>query len=158
MTNLTTLFLLLSGFGIVAIGANQIARQFQKIKLPLITGLLVIGILSGPFFIGLIPKVSRESLNFINDISLAFIAFAAAAELYLKDLRDRLKSIKWMTFGQLVVTFVMSAIIVFLLSDYIHFMKEMNVESRIAVSILVATIFVARSPASAIAVIKEMRA
>ncbi|TRX53685.1 potassium transporter TrkA [Fulvivirga sp. M361] len=153
-----TLLLLLSGFVIVAIGANQIARQFQKIKLPIITGLLIIGILSGPFFIGLIPNISRESLYFINDISLAFIAFAAAAELYLKDLRDRLKSIKWMTFGQLVVTFVMSSIMVFVLSDYIHFMDGMDTKSKVAVSILVATIFVARSPASAIAVINEMRA
>lgn len=153
----TVIFLSL-GFLIVAVGANQIAKLFQRAKLPIITGLLIIGIISGPFVLGLVPQASRNDLNFINDISLAFIAFAAAAELYLKDLRSRLKSIKWMTFGQLIVTFVMSSICVFLLADQIHFMEGMTTAPKIAVSILVATIFVARSPASAIAVINEVRA
>jgi Trk K+ transport system NAD-binding subunit/Kef-type K+ transport system membrane component KefB len=150
--------ILLLGFAIVAVAANQIAKKFQRVKLPLITGLLVIGVISGPFILGLIPANSKFQLQFVNDISLAFIAFAAAAELYLKDLRSRLKSIKWMTFGQLVVTFVMSSIAVYVMSDYIHFMKGMSTEAKIAVAILTATIFVARSPASAIAIINEMRA
>ncbi len=37
-------------------------------------------------------------------------------------------------------------------------MSEMDTSSKIAVSILFGTIFVARSPSSAIAVINEMRA
>jgi len=95
---------------------------------------------------------------FINDIALAFIAFAAGSELYLKELRGRFKTIGWMTFGQLVVTFVLSSIALFYIADYIPFMKEMGRNSKIAVSILVGTIFVARSPASAIAIINEIRA
>ena len=158
MQNQQTVMLLFLGFLIVAVGANQIAKIFQRVKLPIITGLLIIGIMAGPFVLGLVPKASRTDLNFINDISLAFIAFAAAAELYLKDLRNRLKSIKWMTFGQLVVTFIMSAICVFFLADQINFMDGMTTRPKIAISILVATIFVARSPASAIAVINEVRA
>lgn len=150
--------LLLGGFAIVAIAANQIAGFFQKIKLPLITGILVIGLLSGPFIFKLLPKGAGQPLQFINDISLAFIAFAAAAELYIKELRSRFRSIKWMTFGQLGVTFIFSAIAIYFLAPQINFMREMNSANKIAVSILMATIFVARSPASAIAVINEMRA
>ncbi|HNP17367.1 MAG TPA: cation:proton antiporter [Fulvivirga sp.] len=149
---------LLSGFVIVAIAANQIAKKFQKLRLPLITGFLLVGVIAGPFILGLIPSESRIHLQFVIDISLAFIAFAAAAELYLKDLRSRMKSIKWMTFGQLVVTFVLSSVVVYLMADYIHFMKGMSSEAKIAVAILTATIFVARSPSSAIAIINEMRA
>lgn len=158
MSNITETLLLLGGFAVIAVAANQIARFFQKLKLPFITGLLVIGLFSGPFIFKLLPKGSGANLQFINDISLAFIAFAAAAELYVKELRSRFKSIKWMTFGQLVITFVFSSIAIFFLADYINFMRDMNDKSKIAVSILMATIFVARSPASAIAVINEMRA
>ena len=154
----TQIITLLLGFLIVAISANQIAKKFQRVKLPLITGLLIMGVISGPFLLGLVPKVSKHELHFINDISLAFIAFAAAAELYLKDLRGQMKSIKWMTFGQLVVTFIMSALAVFFLADHIHFMQSMSTPTRIAAAILTATIFVARSPASAIAIINEVRA
>jgi Trk K+ transport system NAD-binding subunit/Kef-type K+ transport system membrane component KefB len=158
MTNIQSTLILLGGFAIVAVAAKQIAGFFQKIKLPFITGLLVIGLFSGPFIFNLLPKGAGGSLHFINDISLAFIAFAAAAELYLKEVRSQFKSIKWMTFGQLVVTFVVSSIVIFFLADLIPFMQGMNTANKVAVSILMATIFVARSPASAIAVINEMRA
>jgi len=158
MSNIQETLLLLGGFAIVAVAANQIAGFFQKMKLPFITGLLVIGLFSGPFIFKLLPVGSGNNLQFINDISLAFIAFAASAELYLKELRSRIKSIKWMTFGQLVVTFILSSVVIFFLADHISFMSNMNNASKIGVSILMATIFVARSPASAIAVINEMRA
>lgn len=150
--------ILLGGFAIVAVAANQIAIFFQKLKLPLITGLLIIGLFAGPFVLKLLPKDTSHGLQFINDISLAFIAFAAAAELYLKELRSRLKSIKWMTFGQLFVTFVGSGLLIYFLAEYIPFMADLSTAAKGAISVLMASIFVARSPASAIAVIQEMRA
>ncbi|MFT7148772.1 MAG: Kef-type K+ transport system membrane component KefB, partial [Nonlabens sp.] len=158
MTEIQQILILLGGFAIIAVAANQIAGFFQKAKLPFITGLLVIGLFSGPFIFKLLPKEAGSGLQFINDISLAFIAFAAAAELYLKELRGQMKSIKWMTFGQLAVTFIGSSVLIYFLSGQIEFMRDMNNASKVAVAIMMATIFVARSPASAIAVINEMRA
>ena len=152
------LILLFAGFVVVTISANHLAQYFKKIKLPLITGLLILGMVCGPFVLNLIPTNSTVGLRFINDIALAFIAFAASAELYLKDMRNQLKSIKWMTFGQLVITFVLSGLAVYFMADYIPFMQEMGTAKRVAISLLMGTIFVARSPASAIAIINEVRA
>ena len=94
----------------------------------------------------------------MNEISLAFIAFAAGSELYLKEIRGQFKSILWNTLGQLVITFSLGVLGVFLVSDYIPFMSNMGFKAKMAVAILMATIFVARSPSSAIAVINELRA
>lgn len=152
------LIVLVGGFLVVAIAAKEISGLFQKIRLPLITGFIITGILAGPYVLGLIPAISKEQLNFINEISLAFIAFAAGSELYLKELRSRINSIKWNTFGQLVITFVFGGLGVYLLSDFIPYMKDFSTGSKIAVSMLTGTIFVARSPASAIAVVNELRA
>lgn len=152
------ILIIVIGFFIVAAASGNIAKVFQKFSLPLITGFLFVGIISGPHIAGLISKDATHKLLFINDISLAFIAFAAGTELYLKELRGRAKSISWMTFGQLVVTFILSSIAVYYISSFIPFMDGMNINSRLAVSVLVGTIFVARSPASAIAIINEMRA
>ncbi len=152
------LIILVGGFLVIAVAANQIAKVFQRIKLPLITGLIISGILAGPYVLGLIPVVSREKLSFINEMSLAFIAFAAGAELYLRELRSRIKSIKWNTFGQLVVTFVLGSLGVFFMSPHIEYMAGMSVPAQVSVAILTGTIFVARSPASAIAVVNELRA
>ncbi|MEM6812857.1 MAG: cation:proton antiporter [Bacteroidota bacterium] len=152
------LFILIAGFMIISISSNQIAKTFQKIKLPLITGLIFTGIIAGPYIIGLIPVSAKRDLNFINETALAFIAFAAGAELYLNELRSRLNSIKWNTFGQLFVTFILGTVLVFFFSEYIPYMKDSSNAAKISISMITAAVFVARSPASAIAVINELRA
>ncbi len=146
------------GFLVIMVASDRISHFFPKIKLPLITGLLITGIVTGPYILNLIPLSAQENLLFINETSLAFIAFAAGGELYIKELRSRFRSIVWMTFGQLVVTFVLGAIAIYFLASLIPFMREMEHGSKLAVALLGATIFVARSPSSAIAVINEMRA
>lgn len=152
------LVLVILGFAIIATASGNIAKLFQKIRLPLITGFLAVGIISGPYVAKLISKQTIHDLHFINDISLAFIAFAAGSELYLKDMRSRFKSIAWMTIGQLFVTFFGSTIVLYYLAGHIYFMKELDSGSQLAISMLISVIFVARSPASAIAIINELRA
>jgi len=146
------------GLLIVALAAERIALVFQKVKLPLITGFLITGIIAGSSMLNFITKDSIKNLDFLFDIALAIIAFSAGSELYLNELRSRINSIKWMTIGQLIITFVLSSIAVFFMADSIPFMKGMDNISKIAIAILFGTIFVARSPSSAIAVINEMRA
>ncbi len=149
---------MLIGFLIVAIASNQIAKVFQKIKFPLITGFIITGIIAGSSFLNFIPQEAIKKLNFLNEIALAIIAFSAGAELYLDDLRSRLNSIKWMTIGQLIITFILTSVTVYFLADRIPFMADLENTTKFAISILFGTIFVARSPSSAIAVINEMRA
>lgn len=148
----------LAGFLIVALAANEIAKVFQKIKFPLITGLIITGIIAGSSVLNFISPKAVDNLFFLNEIALSIIAFSAGSELYLNELRSRVNSIKWMTIGQLVITFVMSSVVIYFIANYIPFMAEMPATHKIGVSILFATIFVARSPSSAIAVINEMRA
>ena len=149
----------LIGFFIVAIAAYEIAKFLQKkIHFPLITGLILTGIIAGNSLLNFIPENALPKLNFLNEISLAIIAFSAGAELHLEDLRSRMKSIKWMTIGQLAVTFILTTLAVYFLSDYIPFMKDFSPVVKWSIAMLFATIFVARSPSSAIAVINEMRA
>ena len=156
--DLKLLITFLIGFLIVAIAANEIAKVFQKIKFPLITGLIITGIIAGSSVLNFITPTALKQLNFLNEIALAIIAFSAGSELYLNELRSRIKSIKYMTIGQLLITFFMSATVIYYMADAIPFMAAMPSTHKIAVAVLFATIFVARSPSSAIAIINEMRA
>jgi len=149
---------ILVGFVIVAIAGQQIAKIFQRIKLPLITGLIITGILAGSSFLNFIPSESLPKLNFLNNLALAIIAFSAGAEFYLKELRSRINSIKWMTVSQLFITVILSTWLIFEFSSYIPFMKDQPNNIKIIIALLFGVIFVARSPSSAIAVINEMRA
>ncbi len=152
------LILYLGAFGIVAVAAANVAGVFQKIRLPLITGFLVIGLVSGPEVLGLIKTEALSELTFVNDIALAFIAFAVGSELYLKELRSRMRSIIYMVFTQVIVTFLLISVSMFLLLEFIPFAHEMKLAARISISMLAGTIAIARSPASAIAIINELRA
>ena len=148
----------LGAFGIVAVAARKVAGVIQRLKLPLITGFLLIGLVSGPEVLGLIEEEAISRLNFVNEIALAFIAFAVGTELYLKEMRSRMKSIITMTITQVIVTFLLVTISMYLLLQLIPFAQGLNLAARIAISMLAGTIAIARSPASAIAIINELRA
>ena len=158
MENYLQILIYLAGFIIIAVASNRISRLFLRAKLPLVTGLLVMGIIAGPYVLDLVPLEAINELDFVYDFALAFIAFTVGAELYLRELRSRFRSIIGMTIAQLIITFILCSLSVFLIAEYIPFMQAMNIELKIAISLLAGTIFVARSPASAIAVVHEMRA
>lgn len=158
MLQLKELIVIIIAFIWVAIGSNYVAKLFQRINLPLITGFLLSGIIIGPYGIGLIKLEFIDKLDFINYSSLAFIAFAAGSELYFKEIRNSLKSIVWNTIGQLVVIFLLVSVAVFYLEGLIPFMRDMPVLTQLSIAILTGTVFIARSPSSTIAVINEMRA
>ncbi|MBI9065719.1 MAG: cation:proton antiporter [Salinivirgaceae bacterium] len=158
MPIIKNIFFFLVAFLWIVLGSFQVAKYFQKIKLPLITGFLISGIIVGPFFLKLVSVEALPNLKMINEFSLAYIAFAAGVELYLKEIKSSLRSILWNTFGQLVITFAVAVVSILLIAPYIPFLANLSQNNVIAIAILTATIFVARSPSSAIAVINEMRA
>ncbi len=158
MNPISDTIILLAAFAIIAVASHTISKQFPKIKLPIITGLIFIGMVSGPYLLKLLPQSTTKDLTFVKEMALAFIAFTAGAELFLKDFRGSIKTIKWITIGQMLFSFVIGTTVVFLLSDYIHFMQNWLWQAKLSVAMLTATIFIASSPASAIAVINEMRA
>ena len=145
-------------FFILAVASKQFGHFFARARLPLITGFLFTGMAVGPSILGLIPAEAIKELRFVDQISLAVIAFASGAELHLKESRGRFKSIGWITAGLVLSTFTLGALTVLALSDHIPFLDQTPTSGRIAVAILAGAILVARSPSSAIAIVAELRA
>ncbi len=152
------LFVFAVGFTLIAFASKQMGTSLVKTGLPLISAFLLTGILAGPYVLNMISKEAVNSLRFVDEISLGFIAFAAGGELYIEEMKTRFKSIAWITIGLVIFTFSLTALTVFFLADYIPFMKPMPVIAKGAVSILAGAILVARSPSSAIAIVNELRA
>ena len=146
------------GFGLVTMAAYQFAVFFKRrFKFPLITGLILLGILAGKSLLGFVPDAAINQLEFITDLSLAIIAFSAGVELHLNEMRSRMQSIRRMTIAQLALTFLVSTLVIYLLSDRVEFLRHFSAQARLAVAMLFGTVFVARSPSSAVAIINEMR-
>ena len=145
-------------FFLVAIASKQIGSFFSRYGLPYITGYLLAGTLAGPFILGLMPTESTTELRYIDELSLAVIAFVAGSELYLKELQSRMRPILLNTAGIVVAALILLGIAVFVLQSFIPFTAGLPITSKLAVAVLGATILLALSPASTIAVIQEVRA
>ena len=158
MNNLLNIIIFLMAFAVVSLAAKEIGRVFTRIHLPLISGFLLAGVLVGPFLLNMVPAEAIQPLHFVDEISLAFIAFAAGSELYMAELRGRFKSIGWVTVGNALVVPVLGSLALFFLADYIPFMQTMTLAGRASVAILGGAILLARSPSSAIAIVNELRA
>ncbi len=148
----------LLSFTIIALAAKQIGQLFKHFRLPLISGFIFTGIVAGPFLINLIDFEMLKSLHFVDEIALAFIAFTAGSELFLKELRHLYRSIAWVTLGLITFTLSLGTLAIMLLAKFIPFMQTMPTNNHLAIAILVGTILVARSPSAAIAIINELRA
>ncbi|MBN1850822.1 MAG: cation:proton antiporter [Deltaproteobacteria bacterium] len=156
-TGLITLSYII-GFFIIALASRQIGHWFALFKLPLITGFLFVGIVAGPYVLNILTVNAVNQLRFIDELSLAYIAFAAGSELVVRQIRSRFKTIRYVTIGLVLSNLCVSSLAFFFISGAIPFIREMPSLHRAAVSLLVGAIMVARSPSSAIAVVNELRA
>ena len=146
------------GFLLVALAAKQIGKAFSQYGLPYITGYLLAGALAGPFILELLPKEAIIELRYIDDVSLAIIAFIAGSELYLKELKSRLRGILLNSTGIVFAAFTLIGIALFILQSSIPFTADYPPITKAAIAMLGATILLALSPASTIAVIQEVQA
>lgn len=126
--------------------------------MPLISGFLFVGIIAGPYSLGILNDGAVDQLRFLDAFALSFIAFAAGGEIELATVRNSLRPIISVLLGLTSVVFIMGATAYILLADYIPFMQGFSFQGIVAVGLIGGTIMVARSPSSAFAVIKELRA
>ena len=158
MESLGGILAAIATLGLIALASREIGVWFRRAGLPLISGFLLCGAFAGPDALSLISRAAVERLHFIDEVAIAFIGFAAGSELYLKEFRDRIRPILFVTAGITVVTMPVVAFAFVKLSGAIPGIAEAGTGVVIAASLLAGSILVARSPSSAIAIIKELRA
>jgi len=143
-------FLLLAAFV-----AGELARE---LSLPRITGYLVIGILFGPHVLRLLPHEAVDGFELINHVALAVIALQAGGELRFGRLATRMRSILLITFSQILVIGVGVSVVVYFARDLFPFLRNEPAQVAVAVALLFGIVAIAKSPATSIAVITELRA
>lgn len=136
---------LLAIFGFQVLAARQIGLSLARYKLPLISGYLLAGVVIGPFVLDLVSAEAVQSLTFIDDIALAFIAFSAGSELYLKEIRPRLVGISFITLGITLVAGAVSIFAFLLLADYIPFMQNLDATAQLAIAIASVAVVISLS-------------
>lgn len=148
-----TLFL-----GAILLASYLAGRAARVVSLPQITGYLVIGILLGPYVLGVIPRGVLEDFRFVNGVALALIALSAGGELRMKSVRSQLRSIGTIAGFQILFMFILVALAVYLARESIDFLRGQPPRVAVAVALLFGLVAVAKSPATTIAVITEEKA
>ncbi|DBA69525.1 TPA: hypothetical protein ACH3X2_012726 [Trebouxia sp. C0005] len=130
-------------------------RLAQQVKLPLITGYLVAGALSGPSLLQLFRSNGLASLSFVDHACLSVIALAAGAELRVSELKKTKRQVICITLGISLLSWLCVFVAMMMLVPFIPFTQHRTHQQQQAVASLAGTLAIARSPASAIAVLRE---
>lgn len=146
------------GFAVVAFASFLIGKFFTRVGLPYITGYLFTGALVGPFMLDFLPSEAVGQLRFVDQLSLAVIAFVAGSELFIKEIRQRIRSILYSSLGISVVGVALGTTAILALTAVLPFTQGRPMSERLAVALLGGVVLLALSPPSTIAVIKELRA
>jgi Kef-type K+ transport system membrane component KefB len=144
--------------GFLLLAAHLAGEVSSLAELPRITGYLVVGILLGPYVLGVLPRPAVDDFRLINDGALSLIALAAGGELRLESVRRRMRSILSILAFQLVVVFVAVTAAVYLGRGFVPFLRDEPPRVALAVGLIFGLVAVAKSPATTVAVITEERA
>lgn len=139
----------------------------RKLKLPNVSGYLVLGLILGPSmglifkgYPGFITIAENESLSFISEIALAFIAFSIGSEFSLKVLKKMGKTITILTTFEVIgaVLIVFLALLFLPKPDSITTGYHPFSGSNIAFGLILASMAAATAPAATMMVIRQYRA
>lgn len=132
--------------GLVAILGFYFGRVARFARLPSLIGFMVLGVVLGPSLLGLFTAANLESLTFITELALGFVAFSIGAELSLRSLKELGGGIVMIILAESFGAFLVVMLVVFALTK------------SWPVALLFGAVAPASAPAGTVAVIQEYRA
>ncbi len=144
--------------GFVLVSAFLFGKTVKDYSLPMVTGYLILGILSGPYVMNLISHETTQALRLIDEIALSLIALTAGGELRMKEMRNLWKPLFYIS---LVLTGVVTAGIAIFTFLFLY-LKPLPGAEGLLVNLFIGLILgiwaVNSSPDITIGVITEYRA
>ncbi|MBN3489928.1 cation:proton antiporter [Acholeplasma equirhinis] len=162
------IYLLIFKIGIVLAVGFIGAIIARKLKLPNVSGYLVLGLLLGPSlglifpgFKGIITIEENEGLNFISQIALAFIAFSIGAEFSIKAIKKVGKAVLVMTTTEVIGAVLVVLTVLFFLPKPEYIMPDGYnpfTNQNIAFGLILSAMAAATAPAATLMVMRQYRA
>lgn len=145
-------------FGFLLIAAVQAGRICDVLKMPRLTGYIVIGIFFGPEVLNIVSLKMLNDLTVVKGTAVGLIAFLAGCELNLRRLRPRLRAIGTAA----ILTMLGAALLLFgffyVLTYFVPITAAFTTLERIVVALIAANVLAAYSPAVVVGILSETRA
>ncbi|HEX7118676.1 MAG TPA: cation:proton antiporter [Longimicrobiales bacterium] len=141
--------------GFLLLASYQAGGAAASIGLPRVTGYVLVGIVVGPFALGVLSPSMVAGLRTIDELALALIALTAGGELKIGELRRSLRSIVGVTLGVYAVVVVGMFVVVLAVRPLIPGLAALPPEFAAAIALLLGIWAANSSPDATIAVINE---
>ncbi len=143
--------------GIMLLTSYLFSDIVKKIKLPRLSGYMLMGVILGTSGVGVLTDDIVDNLQFLENLALSFIALTAGGELRFSQVKAYKKSIVYILASQMVIIFFGMTIIFYLIAGYIPFLSGLNRFMVLGFAILFAGISLSTSPSTAIGIITELQ-
>jgi Kef-type K+ transport system membrane component KefB len=148
----------LLALGSLIIGGVLCGELAARLRVPRITGYLVLGMLAGPHALALETAGDAELLRLFEDLALGLIALTAGGEFRVVVVRRRLRPLLAITAAHTFGILFLVAGVLWCLLMIVPFLGPASAAEMVAGVALLGVIAVAVSPATTIAVITDLRA
>ena len=136
--------------GAMLIACFYVGKLVKKTSLPSLIGYMLVGALFGPSFkrfgLELFTEPVRESLSFVTQIALGFVAFSIGSELSMKSLKRLGNGIVWIIFSESFAAFFVVTGLIYL------------VTRDLPMALVFGAMAPASAPAGTVAIIQEYKA
>lgn len=107
--------------GIVLFSATFLAIIAKAIRQPLIPAYILAGILIGPEFLSIIKN--ETFIRFLSELGIAFLLFITGLELDLEKIKRLGKNITFISFFQILITFILG----YFIAIYLGFSQSISI-------------------------------
>jgi Kef-type K+ transport system membrane component KefB len=145
-------------FGILLLTADTFGALAHDLGFPRLVGYLVAGLALGPSVLDVVPPGVLQDLSTMKQLAVGVIALLAGAELKVRDLVERYRTIGWILALQTAAVLIGLTILVLLLRPWIPFLQNLEVPSLLFVALLFAATLTVNSPMVTLALLTETRA
>src|SRR5205809_4747220 len=129
-----------------------------RVRLPHLTGYLIVGFAVGPAWLGLVRREEVDALGFIADAAIALIALSAGAELTLASWRGGRAALTRLATGAIVFPFLAVTLVVLSVSPWFPLTRHQPVGDAVVVALVLGTLAAASSPVVTMGMMSELGA
>jgi len=140
---------------LAALAGGELAK---RVRLPRVTGALLIGFAAGPAWLGLIRRDEANALQLVADAAVALIALAAGTQLTFETWRTGRTAFARLATGAIAFPFAVVTLVAWSVSRGLPIAAHQPWLDRLTVALVLGTLAAAASPAITLAMIDEMRA
>jgi len=148
----------IAAIGLFLTAGTLASEILEPLRIPHLTAYLAVGIIGGPHVLHLVGHESVESLQSVNALALALIAFAGGAELRVDMLKKAMRSLAWATLMQCFLVLIGVTLLFLAASPLISFANIGGTKMLIGIALLAGVLAITRSPSAALGILSQTRA